>query len=440
MRHRNTSKRRGQNHQGQHRGGQLIETLEARQFLSAAQISFPNFASTSNLTFNGYTGAATTTNNALQLTDGITHEARSVLDDTRVPIYSFTAHFSYQVAQGTQVGSDGLMEADGMTFIIDNGSTTDLGGPGSDLGYQGGAFGANSVGIEFNLFNSDNFGSTIGFSNGAVQPVGVPPAGSVDFHSGDVINATVTYSSGDLSITVNDPTANTSYTASELINLPQVLNSQTALVGFSGGTGNDESVQTIKSFDFTGTPQVVPPTITAAASSSPSPISAKTGTLTVGASSNENGTLSYAWSVVHVPSGAKTPTLTPSGSNSSPSTAVTYYKAGTYVFRVTVTDSNGGSSVSDVAVVVKQTASSIKIAPHAKVIAKKATQQFTASVLDQFKHPLATQPALTFAIVTGGGSINASTGLYSAGATAGHLLVSAEGDGFTGTAGETVFG
>jgi hypothetical protein len=414
----------------------LLECLESRQLLSAAQINFANFASTTGFDFNGYSAAATTTNNTLQLTDGLLGEARSAIYGTKVPIATFTSHFSFKVAQGIQAGQDGTAEADGIAFVIDNGSTTDLGQGGSNLGYGSGTFGAQSAAIGFNLYNNGGFGSTVGFASNGNNTANPQVPGSVDFHSGDTINATATYNGTTLALTLVDATTQQTFSTSETINLPQVLGAQTAYVGFTAGTGSDDSIQTISEFDFTGSGAA--PTITTVAASSPVTVPGTTSHLTVAASSNSGGTLSYAWSILHSPPGAATPTFTPNGTGSANATTATYHKAGTYIFRVTVTDSNGGSTVSDVLVVVQQTATAIKIEPHKVSIVKGSTRRYTGTVEDQFGRPLVTQPTITYAISTGGGTINATSGLYTATGLPGHLVVSAEGDNLTGVAGAVV--
>ena len=415
----------------------FFEVLESRQLLSGTpQINFPNFSSTTGLVTNGYGGGATTVSNDLQLTDGQLGEARSAIDSTLVPINTFTAHFTFQITAGTVAGSDGTSEADGVAFVIDNGTTADLGSDGVDLGYSNGTFGANSVAIEFNTYNLGSFGSTVGFAQGGTPPSSTAAAGSVDFHSGDVINATVTYDGTTLTVALADATAGTSYTTSEAINLTTVLNGQTAFVGFSGATGGDESIQTINEFDYTGSGGA--PTVTSVAASSPVIVTGTKAHLSVSATSNSGGTLSYNWTLLHKPSGAATPTFTANNSGTANDTIAHFFKAGTYIFRSTITDSNGGVAVSDVAVVVKQTATQIKMTPHKAQIVEDTTKQFTASMFDQFGHVFYVQPSFTFAIVTGNGSIGASSGLYSAGSTAAHLLVSATADSLTGESGETV--
>jgi hypothetical protein len=407
--------------------------LESRRLLSGAQINYPNFSITTGLVTNGYASAAVTNNGALVLTDGNLDEARSVLYDAKVPIDTFTSHFTFTIGAGGQ-------DADGFTFVIDNGTTRDLGASGYHLAYAAGTFGDNSIALEFNSYNLGAFGSTFAFASGGVIPASTQNLSPLDLHSGDTVDATVTYNGTTLAIHLVDTANSVTFNASEPINLAQVLGGHAAYVGFTGATGNDDSTQVINSFDFAGTANG--PTITALAASVPLSPTGTKAHLSVSAESLTGGTLTYNWSLLHTPSGAATPTFSANGTSGSNDTIAHFYKAGTYIFRVTVTDSNGGSSVSDVAVVVRQTPTLIKVTPHKAEIKKGITEQFLGRVYDQFGHALEAQSgivsAITYAIVTGSGSIGASTGLYTASGAVGHLVVEAESDGISGVAGAVV--
>jgi hypothetical protein len=93
--------------------------------------------------------------------------------------------------------------------------------------------------------------------------------------------------------------------------------------------------------------------------------------------------------------------------------------------------------VTDVSVRVNQTAKQLKISPHKATIATGNTEQYTTQVLDQFNHPIV-GAAVVYSIQTGGGSIDASTGLYTAGSTPGHLVIEAISGNLSGTAGAVV--
>lgn len=84
---------------------------------------------------------------------------------------------------------------------------------------------------------------------------------------------------------------------------------------------------------------------------------------------------------------------------------------------------------------VTQTLTSVSVTPSSASVVVGATQQFTATALDQNGSPMATQPTFTWA-VDGGGTIDA-TGLFTAAST-GTYTVTATGDGLNDTASVTV--
>ena len=80
----------------------------------------------------------------------------------------------------------------------------------------------------------------------------------------------------------------------------------------------------------------------------------------------------------------------------------------------------------------------ITVAPASASVPTGGTQQFSATGLDQFGQPLSPQPTFTWS-VSGGGTINATTGLFTAGSTAGGpFTVTASSGGINGTASVTV--
>src|SRR5439155_13534330 len=66
-----------------------------------------------------------------------------------------------------------------------------------------------------------------------------------------------------------------------------------------------------------------------------------------------------------------------------------------------------------------------------------ATQQFTATAKDQFGAALAPQPAFTWSVASGGGTVAAS-GLYTAPSTGGSATVQAASGTVAGTASVTI--
>jgi hypothetical protein len=407
----------------------VLECLEQRRLLTA-QISYANFSSTTGLVANGYGSADKTTGTALALTDGNDYEARGVFFGTRVPIDTFTTHFSFQSNADSN-------SADGFAFVIDNGTTADLGTDGGDLGYSDGTIGAKSAALGFNLYNFHSFGSTLALAEGGQITNNLTNASPDDFHSGDTFDATVTYDGTTLSATVtdaNDPSDVAMF--SQAVDLPTLLRGHSAYVGFTGATGSLASSQQINSWDYTGTSTF--PTITVDASANPTPVTGKTSVLSVGADDNGNGANTYDWTVLASPSGAKTPLFSVNDSTSADSTTVTLRKDGTYRFRVTVTNGAGNSVFSNVSVVAIQTITELKLAPHAIQIHVGQQEQFTEITYDQFEHPMRTQPTPDWSVATNNGTVVASTGLFTAGTTPSHLIMDCSASGLFAILGGTV--
>ncbi len=178
------------------------------------------------------------------------------------------------------------------------------------------------------------------------------------------------------------------------------------------------------------------PTIATAASSNPSPVGGTTASLSVlGADDGGEANLTYTWATTGTPPAAVA--FGANGTNAAKVTTATFTKAGSYAFQVTVRDQPGLTVTSSVAVTVNQTATSIVVSPASATVNTSATQQFTATARDQFTTSLTTQPTFAWT-VSGGGSISTS-GLYTAGATAGGpYTVTATSGTVRGTASVTV--
>jgi hypothetical protein len=199
-------------------------------------------------------------------------------------------------------------------------------------------------------------------------------------------------------------------------------------------SGTDTVRATDSSTNLSGTAAVTvmqaPPTVVTAASANPSPVTGTTTNLTVlGADAAGAASLTYTWAVTSAPAGAATPTFSSSGTNASQNTTAAFYLAGTYTFQATITDPSGLTAVSSVTVTVVQTVTSLSVTPGNVTLADKATQQFTATALDQFGNTLTSPPTFTWQVSSGGGTIS-RTGLYTAprrGTGSFEVTVSADG-------------
>jgi uncharacterized repeat protein (TIGR02543 family) len=178
------------------------------------------------------------------------------------------------------------------------------------------------------------------------------------------------------------------------------------------------------------------PTIATAAAASPSPVTGTTATLSaLGADDGGESNLTYTWATTGTPPAAVT--FSANGTNAAKSTTATFTKAGSYSFQVTVKDQPGLTATSTVSVTVNQTLTSIVVSPASASVNTSGTQQFTATTRDQFATGLTTQPTFTWT-VSGGGTVS-STGLFTAGTTAGGpYTVTAQTGSVSGTASVTV--
>jgi VCBS repeat-containing protein len=154
-----------------------------------------------------------------------------------------------------------------------------------------------------------------------------------------------------------------------------------------------------------------PPTVAAAASATPNPVTGKTTALSVlGADAVGEANLTYTWATTGTPPAAVS--FSANGTNAAKNTTATFSKAGTYNFTVTITNSAALATTSTVSVTVNQLLTTLVVSPSSITLNENTTKQFTAIGYDQFDVVMATQPALTWSN-TGVGSIDAG-GLYTA--------------------------
>lgn len=208
---------------------------------SAATINFGSgFASTTGLQFNG---KAVASNNQLLLVNGAKVTAGSVFWNQTVSVQSFSTTFTFQLSKAT---------ADGFTFTIQNDGAKSIGSNSAGLGYSGLK---KSVAVKFDLYSNSGEGtdSTGVYTNGAaptVPAVSMTSSGVV-LRSGDTMQATITYDGTTLTLQLLDTVTNKTFTMTKAINIPSVIGSSTAYVGFTGSTGGLTSIQQILTWTYT---------------------------------------------------------------------------------------------------------------------------------------------------------------------------------------------
>ena len=217
-------------------------------------------------------GAAKLNGTRLRVTDGGGGGAASAWYNTPVNIQKFTSNFSFQIPGGTNP------TADGFAFVIQGGSSSALGSPGGGLGYGPGAPGwttaaiPNSVAVKFDLYNninegSDSTGLYVDGASPTIPAVDMTSSG-VNLHTTDVFNVQISYDGTNLTMTITDATTNATFTQAWPINIPTTVGGNTALVGFTGGTGQFTAIQEIIGWTLSSTTGAAAPVITSARTAS----------------------------------------------------------------------------------------------------------------------------------------------------------------------------
>lgn len=176
-------------------------------------------------------------NGSIQLTSGGGGAYRSIYCKIPQSISSFTASFTYQ-ATGSNYYNPGT------SFVLQN----SVAGPNALTTGSFGYGGLTGPSAAF-TFETDNDKSGF-YTNGNVGG-GSPTVTPVSLFSGNPINVTLSYNGTILQESLFDPKTTATYNASYLVNLPTVLNGNTAYVGFATTAGGYGLTQTISNFYFT---------------------------------------------------------------------------------------------------------------------------------------------------------------------------------------------
>ncbi|WP_162659645.1 FG-GAP-like repeat-containing protein [Tuwongella immobilis] len=175
------------------------------------------------------------------------------------------------------------------------------------------------------------------------------------------------------------------------------------------------------------------PTISSVASATPNPVTMSTTTAVAVQANDDFGerNLIYSWSLVSGPAGAPEPSFSENASNAAKNATITFLQAGSYTFRVTITDLGGLQVTSDVVVNVQSRAQSLSISPSSPTLLIGAQQPFTVTGVDQFGQPVTVTWSATAGSIT-------SDGLFTSPQTAQTVIVTAQGSGGSATASITV--
>ena len=250
-----------------------------------------------------------------------------------------------------------------------------------------------------------------------------------DAHSFGATQSTlfVNWASGDYTLAAGSPAidAGTAMLAGDPAPLTDLLgNARPAGKGYDIGC-----------YEFGSSPDQ-PPAIATPASASPSRVTGTTCQLSVlGADDGGEANLTYTWSLTGTPPAPVT--FSANGSNAAKVTTATFSSAGSYAFQVSISDAQGLTVSSAVAVTVTATFTSLTVAPSSATLAPHARQQFIAVARDQFGKALSAQPSIIWR-ASGSGHITAK-GLFTAGSTGSvDTFITANAGGHTGKASVTI--
>jgi Legume lectin domain/PEP-CTERM motif len=236
----------------------------------ASTITYSNFSSTAGLQLNGNAATAVTSDGTvLRLTPSADGQAGSAFTTDSVSFASasdtFSTFFQFRI---TNPG--GIDPADGIAFVVEPGSNS-VGGSGGGIGYQDIP---NSLGVEFDTYNNGsgdhNSSNHVGVDiNGVLIdtpfafPYGVT---TCDFGSstsyqrfgclsdGDLWSVWLDYDGTDLHIAFADnSTTRPADAINTPLNLPAILGTTTAFVGFTSATGAGRENHDIVDWQYTNT-------------------------------------------------------------------------------------------------------------------------------------------------------------------------------------------
>lgn len=218
-------------------------------------VNFPNFCDTSAFTLNGSTASLNPNaqcvlrlNSDFGVGSAFLTSTFSLASDA-----SFSTFFSFQIRNPVGIGDSDGPGADGIVFAVQTVSNT-AGGGGGGIGYSGIN---NSVGVELDTFNNGEpgGGNHIGIDlNGSVTSV-VSQAIPGRFNDGAVWFVWVDYNGVTdlLEARVSNTSARpAAATVSTTVNLPVVLGTTNAFVGFTSGTGAGGGTHEILSWNLVG--------------------------------------------------------------------------------------------------------------------------------------------------------------------------------------------
>ena len=390
-------------------------------YTAPAVINNPSngFKATS-LSLNG--NATVTSGGLLQLTDGGYYEGGAAWYPAEMPIQTFITDFTFQLI--TPTSNSG---ADGITFTIQGLGAGALGSVGGGLGYGGIP---TSVAVKFDTYNNvgEGIDSTGLYTDGAgpgVPAIDLTPTG-INLHSGDVMNALLVYDGTNLAMILTDTVTNASATEVFPIDIPGIVGSNTAYVGFTGATGADTSTQDVLSWTYASFKQqtvkvtatsaadttasasavitVMPPAAVSATPASAVLYGGQSQQFTANVTNTSNTTVTW---MITPATGAGT--ISTSGLFTAPASVATQQTV-----TITATSTANSAAFTTMTVILVPNVT-LSVTPPNATLYPGQSQQFTANVTNNMNTAVTwtLSPAPSTIITAGLGTIS-TTGLYTA--------------------------
>jgi hypothetical protein len=179
----------------------------------------------------------------LTLSTGVGNTVRSAFYPYPLYVGAFYASFTYQ-----DVGAGA---ADGAAFVLHNDprGTAALGGGGGAVGYGAANPITPSAALLLNIYAPNTVGIAVRTNGNTGGPYA--PTTPVNVASGDPIDITMLYGSGNLRVTLSNTVTASTFTTNYVVgSLPARLGAETAYVGFTGADGGLFSTQQISKFQY----------------------------------------------------------------------------------------------------------------------------------------------------------------------------------------------
>jgi len=215
---------------------------------NASSINLADFSDTSSLALNGSAAVVEggpDQSPILRITPAKGNQAGSVFSQTQLNSRTFSSYFQFRISDpgGSVFDCNTKAGADGIVFVVQP-ISSDIGGSGAGIGYSGID---RSVGVEFDTWcnggNHDPDSNHLAIdTNGSVVHESPEDVVSItpDFDDGSVWNAWVDYDGIALEVRVSrdEERPELPILVKEL-DISSILQSDTAYIGFTSGTGAD---------------------------------------------------------------------------------------------------------------------------------------------------------------------------------------------------------